>query len=407
MKLIVYIFTIITFSLFSLSVLSQEINEYIAGNFDFVGNKENINIYRYRDINNPINASHNSLYYSVLKQNNQVAFELYKQQDKDKRTIYIEDSLHVFVQNRYLTIKHKQNKFEFNFNDLRLNKNRGIAFDSKENILYLSIKITPEHYQLAKFNLNNNEKKLVLLPLLGFNPSIIDNYLYFSAYHICDWYSVYTEDVYRVKIGDWNNPELVLENVDPGNWFLIPESNVIYADILEEKGKGVLYNADTKSYKVIDAIYGDRVIKYEGQYYYEVKPNNSPITYKPVELPSAYPQKDDRVLCPDKKKRYFNLPNSQKPFTSTFITDELLYNTDEERLKQLDKKKLRLLRNAFYARQGYKFKSHDLQEFFGQFDWYNQLLKSYKVLEITNENIVISPKDKRRVDLILEIENSK
>jgi len=195
--------------------------------------------------------------------------------------------------------------------------------------------------------------------------------------------------------------------VDPGNWFLIPESNVIYADILEEKGKGVLYNAETKSYKVIDAIYGDRVIKYKGEYYYELKPNNKPISYKPVELPNYYPQKDDRTLCPKDKKRRYNLPNSQKPFTGTFITDELLYKTDDEKLKQFDKNKLRLIRNAFFARQGYKFKSDDLQEFFGQFDWYNQLLKSYKVLEITNEDIIISPKDKERVDLILEIENSK
>lgn len=66
-----------------------------------------------------------------------------------------------------------------------------------------------------------------------------------------------------------------------------------------------------------------------------------------------------------------------------------------------------MLRNAFFARQGYQFKSDDLQEFFRQFEWYNELLKSYKVLEITNEDVVISPKDKERVELIMKIENRK
>lgn len=282
--------------------------------------------------------------------------------------------------------------------------NKVVSYSEKDGFLAFSYNVATTS-MLALYDIVN--KKTIHLPLIGKHPSFNKEYLYFSAHHICDWYSVYTEDVYRVKIGDWNNPELVLENVDPGNWFLIPESNVIYADILEEQGKGVLYNADTKSYKVIDAIYGNRVIKYKGQYYYEIKPNNKPISYKPVELPSAYPQKDDRVLCPDKKKRYFNLPNSQKPFTNTFITEDLLYKATENELNKLNKEKLRLLRNAFFARQGYKFKSDDLQEFFGQFEWYNQLLKSYKVLEITNEDIVISPKDKERVDLIMKIENKK
>lgn len=282
--------------------------------------------------------------------------------------------------------------------------NNVISYSEEEEFLALSYNVATTS-MLALYDIAN--KKTIHLPLIGQRPSFNKDYLYFSSHHICDWYSVYTEDVYRVKIGDWNNPELVLENVDPGNWFLIPESNVIYADILEEQGKGVLYNADTRSYKIVDAIYGDRVIKYKGEYYYELKPNNKPISYRPVNLPSEYPQKDDRVLCPANKKRYFNLSNSQKPFTGTFINNELLYNAPEATLNKLDKEELRLLRNAFFARQGYQFKSDDLQEFFRQFEWYNELLKSYKVLEITNEDVVISPKDKERVELIMKIENRK
>jgi len=36
-----------------------------------------------------------------------------------------------------------------------------------------------------------------------------------------------------------------------------------------------------------------------------------------------------------------------------------------------DKDELRILRNAFYAKYNFMFKSSDLQIFFNQFDWYN------------------------------------
>jgi hypothetical protein len=396
------IYVILSLSIFN---VKAQIKEYKAENFDYVGFKDNKNIYRYRDVNNPIEALDNSLYYSLMEENNTVSFVLYREQDKELRTILINDIVHIFEMDKAIIIQYRQE--EYKFDNLRLNKNRGVAFDFENKVLYLAIKIAPDNYQLQIFDLKSAESKIYPLPLFGIAPFLTKNYLYFSSHHICDWYSVYTEDVYRVKIGDWNNPELVLENVDPGNWFLIPESNVIYADILEEQGKGVLYNADTKSYKIVDAIYGDRVIKYKGEYYYELKPNNKPISYKRVTLPSEYPQKDDRVLCPENKKRYFNLSNSQKPFSNTFITEELLYNAPETELSKLDKNKLRLLRNAFFARQGYQFKSKDLQEFFGQFEWYNELLKSYKVFKIANEDVVISPKDKERVELIMKIENRK
>jgi hypothetical protein len=208
-------------------------------------------------------------------------------------------------------------------------------------------------------------------------------------------------------IGDWNNPEMVLENVDPGNWFLIPESNVIYADILEEKGKGALYNVKTKSYKVVDAISGERVIEYDNEYYYEIKPSNKLIRYKKVELPLTYPQQDNRDLCPEEKKVLVNLPNNQKRFENTFITEDLLYNASSAELQKLSKGQLRKLRNAFFARQGYQFSSKDLQEFFGQFDWYHEMVERNQFYELSNDQVVISPQDKKRVELIMEVEQEK
>jgi hypothetical protein len=99
------------------------------------------------------------------------------------------------------------------------------------------------------------------------------------------------------------------------------------------------------------------------------------------------------------------IPN--KSFKDTFITEKLLYESDIEELKNYSKKELRILRNAFFARQGYQFSSDDLRVFFGKFNWYKLLVKRNKGLQITNEMIVLSPTDKERIKLIKSIENEK
>ncbi|MBQ8656816.1 MAG: YARHG domain-containing protein [Prevotella sp.] len=43
---------------------------------------------------------------------------------------------------------------------------------------------------------------------------------------------------------------------------------------------------------------------------------------------------------------------------------------DESDISGLTKEDLRVLRNAIYARHGYKFKSADLREFFSRYSWY-------------------------------------
>jgi hypothetical protein len=102
-----------------------------------------------------------------------------------------------------------------------------------------------------------------------------------------------------------------------------------------------------------------------------------------------------------------NLPNNQKRFENTFVTEYLLYQASTAELQQLSKGQLRILRNAFFARQGYQFSSKDLQDFFGQFDWYLKMVERNQFYELTNEQIVISPQDKERVELILGVEQEK
>lgn len=101
--------------------------------------------------------------------------------------------------------------------------------------------------------------------------------------------------------------------------------------------------------------------------------------------------------------RWFNIPLNEKILSGTFVTHELLYYASEEELRSLTKNQLRILRNTFYAFQGYKFLSSDLTEFFNQFDWYKKMSMGDK----SNDDIVIWPDEKLRVDLIKLIEESK
>ena len=65
-------------------------------------------------------------------------------------------------------------------------------------------------------------------------------------------------------------------------------------------------------------------------------------------------------------------------------------------LKELDKNKLRLMRNEIFARYGYKFKSNDLNEYFSQKHWYKP--------EYDNVEEYLSDIEKKNCELIKEFE---
>jgi len=60
---------------------------------------------------------------------------------------------------------------------------------------------------------------------------------------------------------------------------------------------------------------------------------------------------------------------------------------------------LKLLRNEFFARKGYKFKSKELNNHFKKFDWYNGT-KTINEIELSQEN-------KAKVDFIKKVESQR
>ncbi|MFP4026110.1 MAG: YARHG domain-containing protein [Thiohalospira sp.] len=406
---------IIIFSLITVCVQAQEIVNYNYHAFSFIGYKDNKPVF----ICNPL-SKHDysvderpgSLYFAEAH-DGFLSFVLYKEIDRKAvgDALFIQDNCigyDSFYSGQTLTVRCNDEISKFEFNDDVFYGSYAVSSDNE-------LVISPtdgKSAQLEYLLFDELSQSRIRIPLIGNFPVIVNDWLYFSTYHINPKYTHYPVDIYKVKIGDWNNPELLLEEAVE-SWIPIPNTEIIYTRIsIEGNLENVYYNTSNKTYEITSDHFNPRMIRHGGKYKILNTCKDDAtgnIKYCLKELPDfnnkIFTTKDNRAISDNLIT--VNLSNSQKPFTNTFLTKELLYNASETELSKLDKDKLRLLRNAFFARQGYQFKSDDLQEFFGQFEWYNQLLKSYKVLEITNEDVVISPKDKERVELMMKLENSK
>ena len=77
----------------------------------------------------------------------------------------------------------------------------------------------------------------------------------------------------------------------------------------------------------------------------------------------------------------------------------LLDPIDSSDLAGLSKDELRILRNAIFAINGYRFKSNDLAEYFSQFDWYTPMYS-----DVTSR---LSQTEKNNIALIKRLESNR
>jgi len=259
-------------------------------------------------------------------------------------------------------------------------------------------------------NFSEDEIEVTNLNLFSSLSKVMDDYLFFDSNHIAEDKTTPTPvDLYRVKIGDWNHPELLVEFISD-SWLPLNDSIVLLTVPIKGRGKQVFYNINQKTYASVKEELPTTKVLYEGK---EFLLDNVKVgldrRYKLVEMPripqTGYTKDNTREILP--LAFHANLPNSQKRFENTFITEDLLYEASLAELKKLSKGQLRKLRNSFFARQGYQFNSKDLQDFFGQFDWYQEMVERNQFYELSNDQVVISPKDKKRVELIMEVEQEK
>ena len=90
----------------------------------------------------------------------------------------------------------------------------------------------------------------------------------------------------------------------------------------------------------------------------------------------------------DKKDELNEDYEDSKKYSSNTLSlkkslDQSFYDYLSTQFKYMLSSELRILRNEFFARKGYKFKSKDLQEYFDNFYWYNAKIDDVNKLELT------------------------
>ena len=106
-----------------------------------------------------------------------------------------------------------------------------------------------------------------------------------------------------------------------------------------------------------------------------------------------------KVISESKKKTNYNIENGKIYLDKTIVLESKSYVTDNElkKLETLSKSELRILRNYYFAKHGYKFKSEDLTEFF------NENLNYYEP-KFENVDDKLTELDKFLIQYILELE---
>ncbi|MEP5610678.1 MAG: YARHG domain-containing protein [Cyclobacteriaceae bacterium] len=405
--------------LFSMSVLLGVFNSVhgqgliFSKEYRLIGNYDEMPLFKLYDQNKPDPYG----VYSVKEFNGLYGFNLFKEYPVQSEGIkfilgevFIEGS--GLTRNDYTISIYRREKLLLSLKAYGVN----YAYSHTENALIIFTK-NDGWEGLVYIDLSNLTVKPLYLPLNGYRGYVVDNWLYFSYYHENDDYSPYPDDIFRVKIGDWHNPELVFTSDEYDDWFLYPESHVLVTNIeLNERDLNrdnqILYNVEQESYAIIPNIRTNRspapaYLKYEGQFhaYFDIQDNTRGLQTIDLDLlpplPEAYPNMDNRNILP--REVWYNVPLSEKTFDETFITPYLLREAPREELGQLDKSQLRLLRNAIYAQYAYIFQSEDLQEFYNQFEWYRMMTVRKK----DNDDVILLPEDETRAELIRGIELGK
>ena len=406
-KVLILFFFFVFFFHQSFSQKKDVVDNYEYSNFYFKGIKGEKSIYQF---NYPITTSSEvgdryDLYYPVIDSDNRVLFKFYK--SFDYHIYYLKENLILVGKSdpdsMFLMSENEEKSIE---KIGSLNFYRRTHYLTQGNYFYFSTEINKINY-LARVDISAEKPNVEIIPLKGRNPIVYKNWLFYEIGYVSPKYSSPPSALYRVKIGDWRNPELIVNDVYSVGT-VVDENIISFRIYLDKEMKHITYNLSDSTYieKGISSLIKYKEKKYQRTLCKNPETGKTQLCFKNLpELPDKFPHKLDRDTEPN--HNYFHLPHTEKPFTGTFITDSLMFYAGKDELQKLSKSQLRMLRNAFYAREGYDFNSTDLKELFSQFDWYEKTLERRKAYNMTNDDIYISPADKERIDLILEIERNK
>ena len=282
-----------------------------------------------------------------------------------------------------------------------------VSYSKKNHTLYLTV--GNRHFsKLSYIDIKSDAPKIIKTPIFANEIIVEDEFILVSYDRVNFDYSPYLADIFLLHNKDFQNPELIIKGIETNEWFLFPNKDVIYIHVdlgKEKENYDLIYSLKSKLFSEIENIGFTTILKVDSGYFFlkQTKARVYP-TYNliPVPTPSLnLSLTDKRVILP--REIWYNVPLREKTFPNTFITPYLLREAPKPELETLDKTQLRLLRNAIYAQQAYIFQSHDLKDFFNQFEWYRMMTNR----KTSNDDVVLLAEDEARAELIREIEESK
>lgn len=272
---------------------------------------------------------------------------------------------------------------------------RGTGYDLKNKKVYLGNQTdNPDlHESLPIHQLDIESGELKKLPIKGVSPVVLGEYLFYADYPDPKQFDL-VYDIYRVKIGEWQNPEKVFQDNYMNGWKVSADGKYLLTELIEygHKPQKVVYSIEEKKYSTIEQQ------NLPNPVFYSI--NKEAFCFYDIGL---YNDVKRRFIYVDIPKTFTYTPSWAMDFGDTFITTYLLEEAGEDELRKLEKSQLRLLRNAIFARKGWHFKDKELTAFFNQLNWYPIQTKKY----YDNSEIKLTNNDKYRAKLIQKIEQRK
>ena len=187
------------------------VSDYEYSKFHFVGYKNSMPVfqcnYRYDEpIKNAINFA---LYHPELNKKKFVSFKFIKGFKKEHGIYYLNDNYLAYrkAEGKDIYIKEEGSKDEFyveKIGDIDI-YNR-THYLTQGDYFYFSTQIGDINY-LSRVDVTRENPQMELLPLKGRRPIVYKDWLFYEIGYVSPKYSSPPEAIYRVKIGDWRNPE--------------------------------------------------------------------------------------------------------------------------------------------------------------------------------------------------------
>ncbi len=169
--------------------------------------------------------------------------------------------------------------------------------------------------------------------------------------------------------GDWNISFGTL-NFYPDMSTLKTDKNIFAIDVdVESLVRSAFSGSDNEEGSTIIEL-NDRILKLydDGGFITFHRVTQKQTTYtEPTEQFDDTEEADEQYVCEDNYERLWRVA-SERALTYSDIAN-------------LPKKERRILRNYFYARFFYRFKSKDLKSFFSQYSWYKPLYDDASIVE--------------------------